>query len=136
MTGPIARPPPDLEAHVWAQLRSMPGVTMWAFDATPMALVPWLTAFQVQVDCRAGSKRAAFEVACRAWQVLWQLTDWPDGVVSYVQVTDGPLWLADPEDGTPRYVLRAEVRVHPPRARPTPRRLGGTDVSRGVDEGN
>jgi hypothetical protein len=124
MTAPATEVPaqPDCEAWVWSALAGLDGITMWCYDATPMPLVPWLVAYSFQIDARARGKQAAWALAEKARRIIWGLGSrpWPAGVVSYVQVTDGPMWLAD-DDGTPRYVLRAEVRVHPvPRPAPAP----------------
>jgi hypothetical protein len=92
-----------------------------------MPLVPWLVAYSLQADARAGTKAAAWDRAEAVRRILWGLpaVPWAEGVLAYVQVTEGPLWLPDPEDGQPRYVLRADVRAHPVPSRP-PAPMAGT----------
>jgi hypothetical protein len=109
------RPQPDLEAHLWDQIADLDGVTSWAYSAIP-SFPPWLVAYSVQVDCRAGGKASAWQLAEAVRQRLWDLPSapWDQGVVVYSQVTEGPFWLPDIE-GAPRYVLRAEIRARPRR---------------------
>lgn len=119
---------PDLEAHVWAQV-GRPGVTSFCYAATH-DFPDWLVAYSIQVDCRAKTKELAAALAEQTRQRVYSLADiwWDDGVVSYVQCTDGPFWLADPEDGGPRYVARYEIRAHPrPAGPPVP--VAGTRAS-------
>jgi hypothetical protein len=89
---------------------------MFAIAAVPMELVPWQVAYTLQVDARAGGKAEAWKRAEAARVVLWGLAGrpWADGVVTYVQVVEGPAWLPD-DDGQPRYMLRVDIRVHPAR---------------------
>jgi len=107
---------PDLEAWVWAAVKGIPGVTSFCYSALPMALVPWQVSYSMQVDCRARTKKAAWDRAEQVRRILWELPQvpWDEGWISYAQITEGPFWLAD-EDGQPRYVLRAEYRAHPNR---------------------
>jgi hypothetical protein len=107
---------PDIEAHVWAQLKDLPGVTSFTFAAIPMPLVPWQVAYSIQVDARADTKAAARERAEAARVIVWGLANalWDEGVITYVQITEGPFWNPD-DDGSPHYVIRAEVRARPAR---------------------
>lgn len=111
---------PDLEAHVWAVIGA-PGVTSFCYAATH-AFPDWLVAYSLQVDCRAKTKELAAALAEQVRQRITRLpwAGWDDGVVSYAQCIDGPFWLADPEDGGPRYVARYEIRAHPRPAGPSP----------------
>ena len=120
---------PDLEAHVWAEVGELDGVTSFVFAATH-DFPDWLVAYSVQVDARARNKAAASALAEQVRQRMTRLpdADWDDGVVAYVQCTDGPFWLPDPEDGGPRYVARYEVRAHPRPAGP-PAPMAGTRAS-------
>src|SRR5215468_11296353 len=108
---------PDIEAFVWEAVRG-DGITSWIFDASPMPLVPWLVAYQLQIDARARTRSAARDRAERVRHIVWSLGSipWAAGVVSYVQITDGPFYLPDGPDGGPRYVMRAEIRAHPNRS--------------------
>jgi hypothetical protein len=111
-------PQPDIEAHVWAQI-GRPGVTSFCYAVT-RDWAGWLVASFIQVDARARTKQAARDLAESVRQVIAGLpgTDWPEGVVSYVQAIEGPFWLPDPEDGAPRYCARYEIRTHPARSAP------------------
>lgn len=110
---------PDIEAFAWAQLRHLPGVTSFCVAAVPMPLVPWQVAYTIQVSARAKTKAGAWDRAEQARRIVWGLASvpWPEGDVTYVQVTEGPMWSPD-DDGAPHYVIRAEVRVHPSRTAP------------------
>lgn len=107
---------PDIEAHLWEQIKTLPGVTSFCFAAVPMALVPWQVAYSVQVDIRGDTKQATRETAEQARQIMWGIAavPWAEGVISYVQITEGPFWNPD-DDGSPRYLMRAEIRAHPHR---------------------
>jgi hypothetical protein len=121
MSWPVP-PQPDVEAFVWAQIGHLDGVTSFSVAAVPMPLVPWQVAHTLQVDARAGGKRLAWERAEAVRRILWNLGQlpWAEGVVSYVQIVEGPVWLPD-DDGQPRYMLRVDIRVHPARqAGPAP----------------
>jgi hypothetical protein len=109
---------PDLEAHVYDALKELPGVDSFAYAATP-SWPGWIMAHFVQVDARAKRKAAARDLAEQARQVIAALPDrpWAEGDVCYVQGVEGPFWLPD-DDGSPRYVARYEVRVHPRRSPP------------------
>jgi hypothetical protein len=106
---------PDLEAWVWANLRDLPGVTSFEYEATE-EWPGWVVAHHVQADARAKRKQAARDLAETVRQRVTALAGipWPDGTVCYVQITEGPFWAPDP-DGLPRYTARFEIRVHPPR---------------------
>jgi hypothetical protein len=118
-TSPGVIAQPDLEAHVYAQLAGLRGVTSFCYAAIH-GWPPWLVTYSIQADARAVSKEAARDLAERVRLILAALPEvpWPDGVVSYVQPVEGPFWLPDPEDGGPRYVARYEIRVHPARSVP------------------
>jgi hypothetical protein len=108
---------PDLEAHVWALLESIKGVSMWAYAATQLDPAGWLFAYFLQVDARHKDKQSSRDLAERVRQVMARLPEvpWAQGCVCYLQCTEGPFWLPD-DSAAPRYVTRYEVRVHPPRA--------------------
>ncbi len=107
---------PDLEAWVWANIRNLPGVTSFSYTAVQQDRAGWIMAHFVQVDARAKSKADARDTAEQVRQRLVALPDvpWPDGAICYLQPVEGPFWLPD-DDGSPRYVARYEIRVHPPR---------------------
>jgi hypothetical protein len=109
---------PDLEAHVYDALKALGGVDSFAYTAV-QRWPGWIMAHFVQVDARAKRKQAARDLAEQARQILMALPDrpWADGAVCYVDAVEGPFWLPD-EDGSPRYVARYEVRVHPRRSPP------------------
>jgi hypothetical protein len=113
MTAPVVTQP-DLEAWVWANVKTVPGVTSFCY-AVVNEWPFWNVAYSVQIDARATTKQAARDAAEQVRQIVVGLPDvpWPDGWVSYVQPVDGPFWLPDP-DGGPRYVARYEIRAHPP----------------------
>ena len=116
MTMPVIAVP-DLEAHLWAQLGGLKGVTSFAYAAQPWDRAGWVYAQFVQVDARHKTKQAARDLAELVRQRLVALpgVPWPDGAVCYLQPVEGPAWLPD-DDGSPRYTARYEIRVHPPRA--------------------
>ena len=115
MTAPVVVQP-DIEAHVWAQLKHLPGITSFTYAATQLDRAGWIMAHFVQVDARLKRRGPARASAEAARQIMTGLGDvpWADGCVCYVQPVEGPFWLPD-EDGWPRYTARYEVRVHPPR---------------------
>ena len=120
MSAPPLVEQPDLEAHLWAQIRHLPGVTSFAYTAVQQDPAGWLMAHFVQVDARAKAKAAARDVAEQVRQLLTsRLPDvpWTEGTVCYVQPIEGPFWFPD-DDGSPRYVARYEIRVHPRRGAP------------------
>jgi len=116
MTMPVIAVP-DLEAHLWAQLGGLKGVTSFAYAAQPWDRAGWVYAQFVQVDARHKTKQAARDLAEQVRQLVMGLPEipWARGCVCYVQAVEGPAWLPD-DDGAPRYTARYEVRVHPPRA--------------------
>jgi hypothetical protein len=116
MTMPVIAVP-DLEAHLWAQLGGLKGVTSFAYAAQPWDRAGWVYAQFVQVDARHKTKQAARDLAEQVRQLVMGLPEipWAGGCVCYVQAVEGPAWLPD-DDGAPRYTARYEVRVHPPRA--------------------
>jgi len=105
---------PDLEAFVWAQLKALHGVTSFAYTAIG-DWPGWQYRYGIQVDARAQRKKAARDLAETCRQIICGLPDvpWDEGVITYVSVTEGPFWLPDDPDGTPRYCARYELRVHP-----------------------
>jgi hypothetical protein len=106
---------PDLEAWVWANIRALGDVTSFAYAANQL-WPGWVYVHYVQIDARHNRKQAARDLAERVRQVICGLPDvpWPDGTVCYVQPVEGPAWLPD-DDGSPRYMARYEIRVHPRR---------------------
>lgn len=122
MTAPTSVVPvqPDLEKLAWSALQPLSGVTSWTY-ALVTDFPPWQLRYGLQVDARASTKRSARDKAERARQIVLGLPDaaWPDGVITYVQPTDGPSWLPD-DDGCPRYTARYEVRCHPSALVPAP----------------
>jgi hypothetical protein len=118
MTAPVITQP-DLEAHVYDALKALGGVESFAYAATQLDGPGWIWAHFVQVDARAKRKAAARDLAEEARQIMAALPDqpWAAGTVCYMQAVEGPFWLPD-DDGSPRYVARYEVRVHPRRQPP------------------
>jgi hypothetical protein len=115
VTAPVIAQP-DLEAWVWSSLSDLAGVTSFAFSAAQLDMPGWIWEHSVQVDCRAARKGAARQLAETARQRIAGLSavPWPEGVICYAQVTEGPFWMPD-VDGGPRYCTRWEIRVHPAR---------------------
>lgn len=120
MTAPVVVQP-DIEAHVWAQLAALKGVTMFAYAATQIDAAGWMMAHFVQVDARHKDKQATRDLAEHVRQIMVGLPDvpWSEGAVTYVQPVEGPFFQPD-DDGAPRYLTRFEVRVHPPRRATVP----------------
>lgn len=112
---------PDVEAHVWSVVGALKGVTSWSYAATQLDRAGWTYAHFVQIDARHADKTRARELAERVRQMIIALADvpWPLGCVTYCQPVEGPFWLPD-DDGSPRYVARYEIRVHPPRRATVP----------------
>jgi hypothetical protein len=105
---------PDVEAWVWTNVSQLHGVTSFAY--TGITDWPgWQTRTGIQVDCRARRKKAARDLAEQVRRIVLGLPDvpWGDGQITYASVTEGPFWLPDDPDGTPRYSARYELRVHP-----------------------
>ena len=105
---------PDVEAWVWQNIRHLNGVTSFAFSGNTDH-PGWQTRIGIQVDCRARRKKQARDLSELVRQIVLGLPDvqWDEGQLTYVSVTDGPIWLPDDPDGTPRYTTRFELRVHP-----------------------
>lgn len=106
---------PDTEAHVWSQLKTLPGTTSFAYSAGPLpAPAGWLVATSLQVDTWGPTKQAAYQRAVTARRRLLCLPSavWADGVVTGVAIVEDCSWRPDP-DGTPRYTARYEVTAHP-----------------------
>ena len=114
---------PDLEAWVWANIRDLqPLGELSSFAYAASQLWPgWVYAHFIQVDARHRRKEAARALAETIRQVIVALPDvpWPDGTICYVQPVEGPAWLPD-DDGSPRYMARYEIRVHPRRGATAP----------------
>lgn len=115
MTAPVIGQP-DIEAWVWDNISHLRGVTSFTYTATT-GWPHWLYAHFLQIDCRAGRKARARDLAEQVRQIICALPDvpWPEGTVAYAQPVEGPFWLPD-DDGCPRYCARYEIRVHPRRA--------------------
>jgi hypothetical protein len=113
MTTPATIVQPDLEAWVWAQIGGLAGVTSFVYAAA-QHWPGWVYEWHVQVDARSARKSAARDLAEHVRQLVLGLPEvaWSDGVVCYVQPTEGPFYLPDP-DGHPRYCARYEIRSHP-----------------------
>jgi hypothetical protein len=105
---------PDAEAWVWQQLEGLTGVTSFCYAAFHDH-IPWVAAYSIQVDARGSTKQQARDRAEQARQIMCSLPGkpWPQGVVCYAQVVEGPFWLPD-NDAGPRYCARYEIRAHPP----------------------
>lgn len=104
---------PDIEAFVWAQIKRIPGVQSWLY-ASVYEWPGWQYRHSLQVDVRSQRRRVARDRAEEVRLIICALSDvdWPEGVVTYCQPTEGPFYDPD-DDGTPRFVARYEVRVHP-----------------------
>lgn len=105
---------PDLEAWVWQNIKHHRGVTSFAYSALQdVAGYQWEHA--IQVDVRGPQKKATRDEAELVRKELLGLADldWPDGQITYAQVTVGPFWNPDVNDGAPRYTMRIDFRVHP-----------------------
>ena len=109
---------PDLEAWVWSNLKSYPGVTSFAYTSL-QDVAGWQWQWSLQVDIRGPRKKATADAAELVRQELLSLPDvyWPDGFITYAQITEGPFWNPDVTDGAPRYTIRIDYRVHPVRNR-------------------
>lgn len=105
-----APPLPDVESVVYATLKDLGGINVFAYDAG--ADWPYVSeTVSVQVDVHASSKKRTHDRAYQARQLLLQLpfVD-PASRVGRVEILSGPQWLPEP-DGAPRYVLRVGVSV-------------------------
>ncbi len=116
MTAVVIPVQPDLEAWVWSNVKHLSGVTSFAYTALT-DWPGWQHRYGVQVDCRARRKKAARDLAEQVRQIILGLPEvaWSEGFITYCAVTEGPFWLPDDPDGTPRYTARYELRVHPNR---------------------
>ena len=113
-------PPPDIEAWVYSNLKSLGGITVFAYDSAPgQHYINEDTG--LQVDCRASSKARARDRAYDARSRLLALVGapWDAGIVQGVTVDTGPSWLPD-EDGAPRYTLRVMVKYRSARSTTQP----------------
>lgn len=130
--GPAARGPvdpvlrfarPSVELAVRHAVRNLGGTVTWCYAAADRQPRGWLAAVDVQVDVRANSKSTAWRRAdaCRRAVSVLPWAAQPHGVIASVDVTDGPLWLPDP-DGRPRYVARYAILTHPSRPARQPNR--------------
>jgi hypothetical protein len=108
---------PDLEAWVWANLKSFQGVTSFAYQALQLE-AGWQWAWSLQVDVRGARKKVTRDAAELVRQTLLALPDlpWFDGQITYAQITEGPFWNPDGSDGAPRYTIRIDYRTHPARS--------------------
>lgn len=112
----LSRPRPDVEWLVWQTVRPLGSCVSFAFSAVEGDPPGWLFTSSIQVDCRASSRHAASVLADTVRRTVCALpwAGWPGGAVSSVTVTEGPLWMPDP-DGAPRYVVRFAITAHPSR---------------------
>lgn len=106
---------PDVEALIYRTVVPLGGVVSWSYSAAERDLPGWLVTVDVQVDVRAGRKGDAYRRADEVRRAMCALpwADWADGVVSRVDITEGPSWLPDGSNGAPRYVARYAVVIHP-----------------------
>jgi hypothetical protein len=110
----IAVSQPDLEAWVWENLKHHKGVTSFSYTSfEEVGGYQWY--WGIQVDVRGARKKATADEAEQVRLELMKLPEvaWPDGQITYAQITEGPFWLPDANDGAPRYVMRIDFRVHP-----------------------
>jgi len=116
-------PAPDVEQLVYETIRPLGGVITWSYTAGRGDPPGWLATVSVQVDIRSHSRGAASARADAARRRICALpwASWPGGVITRVDVIDGPFWLPD-ETGAPRYVARYAVSAHPARVRQQTRR--------------
>jgi hypothetical protein len=114
---------PDVEQLVFEAIRPLGGVITWSYTAGPGDPAGWLWTVSIQVDIRAHSRGAASARADAARRVVCALpwAAWPDGVISRVDVIEGPFWMPD-QGGAPRYVARYAITAHPARVRQPTRR--------------
>jgi hypothetical protein len=115
MSAPVIAQP-DLEAWVWENLKSRKGVTSFAYHSL-QDVAGWQWQWSLQIDVRGPRKKATADLAELVRQDLLSLPDvyWPDGSITYAQITEGPMWNPDVNDGAPRYTIRIDYRVHPSR---------------------
>lgn len=119
----LAYPAPDVEEAAYKAIRPLGGVITWSYTAGHGDPPGWLTTVSIQVDIRAHNRGSASARADAARRVLCALpwAGWPGGVITRVDVIDGPFWLPD-ESGAPRYVARYAITAHPARVRQQTRR--------------
>jgi len=105
---------PDLEAFVWSQVSSIPGVTSFCYAAV-WDYLGFNVAYSLQIDARASTKQAARDRAELVRQTIVGLPaqPWAEGTVTYVEPVEGPFWFPDGDDASPRYTARYEIRCHP-----------------------
>lgn len=105
---------PDVAGLFWATIQPLGGGYSWCYAATETDLFGWRTTVYMQVEARAGRWGQAFRLADQQRRALCALpwTDWDQGVIARVDNTDGPFMQAD-DDGSPRYIARYAVVVHP-----------------------
>lgn len=134
MTGPaVILPPgadpvlaysaPDVELAVFTAIKPLGGVITWSYTSARGDPPGWLTTVSVQVDIRSHNRASASARADAARRVICSLpwAPWPGGVITRVDVIDGPFWLPD-DSGAPRYVARYAIAAHPARVRQDTRR--------------
>lgn len=116
MSAPVIAQP-DLEAWVWENIKSHKGVTSFAYHSL-QDVKGWQWQWSLQVDIRGPRKKATSEEAELVRQELLSLPDtyWREGFITYAQITEGPFWNPDVNDGAPRYTIRIDYRVHPARS--------------------
>jgi len=105
---------PDLEAWVWANVKAYTGVTSFAYSSLPLEK-DYHWQWSLQVDVRGPQKKKTRDQAESVRQLLLALPDvpWSEGFITYAQITEGPFWNPDVNDGAPRYTIRIDYRVHP-----------------------
>jgi hypothetical protein len=105
---------PDLEAWVWDNLKGFKGVTSFSYmGLQDVGGYQWQ--WSLQVDVRGPRKKATADQAELVRQTIMTLpdVDWSEGQITYAQITEGPFWNPDANDGAPRYTMRIDFRVHP-----------------------
>jgi hypothetical protein len=105
---------PDLEAWVWQNVKHHRGITTFAYSSLQdVGGYQW--EWSMQIDVRGPQKKATANEAELVRQELLALPDieWPEGQITYAQVTIGPFWNPDVNDGAPRYTMRIDFRAHP-----------------------
>ena len=114
---------PNAESFVYGQLKAAipTGVTSFVYALVTDDPPYWQLRYGFEVQAWGATRGEAWSRAERARQVMCSIPDahWPDGVVTFVQPTDGPSWLPDAA-GRPRYWAHYEVRVHPRQFVPAP----------------
>jgi len=111
----LNRPRPDVTFWLWQQVRGLGNVVCWEYTAIEGDPSAVLTVTSVQVDCKAHNRQRAYQTADmvrRTFKAQPWLDQWPEGIISEVNVVDGPRWYPD-ENGSPQYVTRYQVHHHP-----------------------